>query len=73
MRDDAPESTEWRCRKCRTLLGERVGDRLYLRFRKFQFVVLGVRDAVVATCGNCFLTDEAPGRIGLTPNEQVAP
>ena len=59
--------SEWRCRKCRTLLGEQNGERLYLRFKKFQYVVVGRQDPVIATCGVCGLTDEASQRQAANP------
>lgn len=61
----------WRCRRCQTRLGEQRGERLYLRLRKFQYVVVGAQDAIVATCGVCGLTDEAPDR-GLVSSPREA-
>ena len=52
--------TEWRCTNCRTVLGSQKGDRLYIRFRKFQYVLIGPSHAVIATCGVCARTDERP-------------
>lgn len=52
--------SEWRCTHCRTLLGVQRGERLYIRIRKSQFVLVGARDTVIATCGVCSRTDERP-------------
>lgn len=41
---------EWRCKKCETLLGVERGGRLYLKYKKAQFVVQG---AVLAVCRSC--------------------
>jgi RNase P subunit RPR2 len=55
--------SEWRCQKCQTLLGLQQDDRLYVRFRKMQYVLVGSQDTVIATCGVCGRTDERPAEL----------
>ena len=62
---------EWRCPKCRTILGVQRGERLYVRFKKFQYLFVGTHDTVIATCGNCSLTDERPEVPGAAASIRV--
>ena len=41
---------EWRCRKCRSLLGVERSGRLHLKYKDAQFVVEGT---VTAVCRRC--------------------
>ena len=41
---------EWRCRKCRSLLGVERSGRLHLKYKEAQFVVEGT---VTAVCRRC--------------------
>lgn len=53
---------EWRCRKCRTLLGVECGRRLHLRYKQAQYLVDGDDYCVVAVCRNCTTVNERSGK-----------
>jgi phage FluMu protein Com len=44
------DEREWRCRKCRSLLGMERSGRLHLKYKDAQFVVEG---KVMAVCRRC--------------------
>lgn len=52
---------EWRCKKCNTLLGVVIGERLHLRYKQAQYVVNGDNYNVIAVCRNCFSVNDRNG------------
>ena len=48
--DTNTQQIEWRCRKCGGLLGIEQDDRIYLKYKRAQFVVRG---EVMAVCHRC--------------------
>ena len=52
---------EWRCKKCDTLLGIKIGARLHLRYKQVQYVVDGGDYNVIAVCRNCFSVNDRKG------------
>jgi len=53
--------TQWRCKRCRTLLGTGRGMRLYLRYKEMQYILDGSDYTVVAVCRNCSTVNECSG------------
>lgn len=52
---------DWRCKKCKTLLGVERGARLHLRYKQAQYVVDGDDYNVIAVCRNCSTVNERNG------------
>jgi len=50
---------EWRCSRCRTLLGICRNGRLHLQYKKVQYLVDG---KVVAVCRTCSAINEADSK-----------
>lgn len=49
---------EWRCKRCRTLLGIQAGQRIRVSYRKAQFVIEGRDCSVMAVCHTCSTLNE---------------
>ena len=61
---------EWRCRKCKTLLGVERGARLHLRYKQAQYVIDGGDYNVIAVCRNCSTVNERNG--SQKPSQTIA-
>ncbi len=49
---------EWRCKKCKTLLGVERGARLHLLYKQVQYVIDGTNYNVIAVCRDCSTVNE---------------
>lgn len=50
--------SEWRCRKCGTLLGTTSGQRVHVSHKGAQYIIGGEQYAVIAVCRACAVVNE---------------
>ncbi len=54
----AASTSEWRCRTCNLLLAVELGEQLYLKLRRLQYLVRGGEFTVTTVCSKCLTANE---------------